>query len=57
LWLLFDPWSVWLAGLALDRYRSAPPTESRLARDVLILQAVASVSTVLRVFGFEFMPG
>lgn len=58
LWLLFDPWAVWLAGLSLDRFRSnAAPDQDRLQWVVLILQAVASVSTVLRVFGFDFMPG
>ena len=58
LWLLFDPWAVWLAGLAFDRYRSTATAESnRLAGDVLVLQAVAAVSTVLRVFGFDFMTG
>jgi hypothetical protein len=57
LWLLFDPWAVWLAGLSFDRLRSdASPRQDHVARDVLILQAVAAVSTVLRVFGFDFMP-
>lgn len=58
LWLLFNPWAVWLAGLSFDRLRlDASPRQDHVGRDVLILQAVAAVSTVLRVFGFDFMPG